>query len=103
MAVFQRNLNPLDTADPVRCLREIEDYLRYMVERVEFSVSRGETVSAHLAEGLDALRDRLEGLEDTDRNTLGTLGLHLNVLETLALRVNALNERLEAVEQAIAQ
>jgi peptidoglycan hydrolase CwlO-like protein len=37
MAVFPESMNKLDLANPEESLRTIENYIRYMSERVEFS------------------------------------------------------------------
>lgn len=62
MAVFPERMKPLDPNNPEESLKTIENYIRYMAERMEFTHSNDNKV---IAKSVPGLEDRLGKLEKT--------------------------------------
>jgi hypothetical protein len=62
MAVFPERMKPLDPNNSQESLKTIENYIRYMTERMEFTHSNDNKV---IAESVPVLEDRLGQLEQT--------------------------------------
>lgn len=66
MAVFDKGLNPIQTED--ESTKQIEEYIRYMTESVEFSMGNtaGRNEFTKLVNRVKALEDRVAALEAKD-------------------------------------
>lgn len=60
MAVFPERMKPLDPNNSQESLKTIENYIRYMTERMEFTHSNDNKV---IVESVPGLEDRLGQLE----------------------------------------
>ena len=60
MAVFPERMKPLDPNNSQESLKTIENYIRYMTERMEFTHSNDNKV---IAKSVPVLEDRLGQLE----------------------------------------
>ena len=118
LSVFPDRMNQIDPEDPEEALRTIDNYIRYMVDQVEFSLTNAfrttsglGTSSAEITLLLATLNKKLEaavstlnavqaavtGLQATAAEQAeeleavqGTLGSHTEALEFLDHRVTAL-------------
>lgn len=115
MNVFPEEMNRIDTSDPAAALRQLENYIRYICERVEFSSnSLVKTVSTSMttAEVVQRLRD-LETQVSSAISTVGGYSARITELETkvrniqdvdfpeLNQRISGLNSTLVAFEERL--
>ena len=70
MAVFPERMRPIDTANVEGSIKTIEEYIRYMVERMEFKnsndnkfLSENEVSASGVIKGLLELSDRVGIME----------------------------------------
>ena len=105
VGVFPQRMDRVDPSDPAGSLRTMEDYIRYMTERVEFAVTNHarnlrkqgvglEEIAAAVAEQGDkvaAMMSQLSGISEQ----LGTVS---SSLASLAETVRVLGLRVEALE-----
>lgn len=70
MAVFPERMKPLDPNNPEESLKIIEDYLRYMTERLEFThsndnkfIAENDVSASGVVKSLLEFADRLGQLE----------------------------------------
>ena len=84
MSVLPESMASLPREDVGKSLKMLEDYVRYMGERMEFSVSG---LNKSSAGELTALRERLAGLEAQTR--------------TLEAQAQALEARIQALEASL--
>ena len=82
MAILDKSMNPISVSDMKGSLTTIENYIRYMGERIEFS---GKTTTA--------LKTALTAAE----NSLETLGKEMQAMEQ---SITALEQRVTALENA---
>lgn len=115
MAVFPENMDKLQTNDVPGSLSIIENYIRYMGERIEFSlrnvtktVSAAGVSSAELYVLITAMGNKLSALQSTvneQAGSLNTLSTKLdemeNELETINGAVSDLNEAVTALEARV--
>lgn len=100
MAVFPENMERLDLNDTRGSLATIQDYIRYMTERIEFSmrnmtktVSEAGVSSAEVYMQLQELAQAMAALASTVNALSGNI-------TSLQGTVSALNERVTALENA---
>ncbi len=97
MAVFPESMDPIEPEDPARSLRTLDEYVRYMTERIEFgmrnmtkSVNAAGISSTEMYILLVAMDNRISALESALNGLRGTVtGLQGTVTE-LGTRVTAL-------------
>lgn len=109
MAVFPENMDKLDVNDPASSLGIIENYIRYMGERVEFSmrnvtrnVTEAGVSSAEMYILMTALSNDLSALKSTVNGQSGTLTSLSNQISGLQSSVTSLDEKLQALEERVA-
>ena len=108
MAVFPESMNRLDTQDTTGSLKTIENYIRYIQERVEFSVrgvnrsiSESGTSSAELRMALETLGNDLSALTSTVNQLAGQVTALGGNYAGLAEGVQALQSSLENQGQQV--
>ncbi len=103
MAVFPESLERLNVDDTPGSLRRIENYIRYMVERMEFSNSNmtrnvnGAGVST--VEVLMALKEVTSALSEVK----STMSKMTGDITALGNRVNDMSDAMEAVQEQITE
>lgn len=109
MAVFPESMDKLDVNNPASSLGIIENYIRYMAERMEFSmrnmtktVGAAGVSSAEMYILLTALSNDLSALKSTVNGQSGTLTSLSNQISILQSSVTALDEKLQALEERVA-
>jgi len=120
MAVFPENMDKLNTDDAQGSFAIIENYIRYMTERMEFAmrnmtrtVTAAGISSAEVYILLTAIRNDLSALKSTVNGITGNVtslsnqvsgmqetvnGIQSNV-SALSASINRLEERVEVLEQ----
>lgn len=100
MAVFPENMERLDLNDTRGSLSTIQDYIRYMGERIEFSmrnmtktVSEAGVSSAEVYILVQAQAQTLAALQSTVNGMAGTI-------TSMQRDISDLNERVTALENA---
>jgi acetylornithine deacetylase/succinyl-diaminopimelate desuccinylase-like protein len=79
-SVFPENMNPIDLDNTKQALSTIESYLRYMRERIEYTITiltklNSGTALADLASSVAKLQAKhASGSTDPDSSTVGTIG-----------------------------
>lgn len=110
MAVFPEQMDKLDLNDPVGSLRRVENYIRYMAERMEFANSRTtrtvteagvSTVGVYqavvnLADTVAVLQASLTAMNGKLTGQIQTID---TALEALKGQAAALEARVAALEQ----
>lgn len=104
MAVFPESMDPIEPEDPARSLRTLDEYVRYMTERIEFGM-RNMTKSVNAAgisstemyillvamdNRISALESALNGLRGTVTGLQGTVTALQGTVTELGARVTAL-------------
>lgn len=100
MAVFPKGMKQLDVSDSEGSLRTLEEYIRYMAERMEFSMANTtRTVSdaGVSSVALYQLMQEMAGSLSALRSTVATLQ---GTVASLQGDVKNMDERLKALEQA---
>ena len=108
MAVFPEQMDRLDVNDPAGSLQRIENYIRYMTERVEFSnrnttrtVTEAGVSTVGLYNAVVTLTDAVAVLQ----SNLSILSGNMNAFSTSMSKLNedvaALNTKVAAIETSI--
>lgn len=107
MAVFPESMNKLDLTNPEECLRTIENYIRYMSERVEFSnrnmsrtVNDAGMTTVEVVEILEELSNLLSVLQSTVNGMQASLNATNNNVNTLSSNVDTLGQTATAAQSA---
>lgn len=102
MAIFDKELNHLDTNDPASSLRTLENYISYMRERLEFNnsnltktLSSTGTSAAEMVLIMAALQNNVQALQSSVTAMQGQIG-------TLETTVAALNNSVQALQTEVA-
>lgn len=112
-AVLPENMDKLDVQDPRGSLATVENYIRYMGERIEFAmrnmtknVSAAGVSSAEVYVLVSAMNNTLSALQSTVNGLSGnvtTLHGQVNSLlestDALTARLSSLEDRVTALEQ----
>lgn len=108
MAVFPETMNKIDPAKPEEALRTIDNYIRYMGERVEFSnqnMSRNMNASgqstAQIVETLNGMSSALSLMQSNISGMLEVLQAQGETISGLAESATALEERMKALEDRV--
>lgn len=106
--VFPENMNKLDVNDTPGSLTKIESYIRYMQERVEFSmrnmtrtVSAAGVSSAELFILLTALQNSLSALTSTVQGIAGDLTAVKSQVTELNTSVDAVKRDLTSLNESV--
>ena len=116
MAVFPESMDKLDANDVRGSFATIENYIRYMTERMEFSmrnmtktVSAAGVSSAEMYILLTALQNDMASLKSTVNGMVGNInslssqvGEMQSTVQTLQNSVSTLDGKITAVESSIA-
>ena len=119
MAVFPESMDPIEPEDTARSLRTLDEYVRYMTERIEFGmrnvtksvnaagisstemyilmVAMDNRISA-LESALNGLRGTVTGLQGTVTSLQGTVTSLQGTVTSLQGAVTGLGERMTALE-----
>lgn len=107
MAVFPESMDKLNTDDARGSLATIENYIRYMTERVEFAmrnvtrnVSDAGVSSAEMYILLTAIQNDLSALKSTVNGLSGNVTSISNQVSSVQETMTELEERVAALEQA---
>ena len=108
MAVFPENMDKLDANDPHSSFGIIENYIRYMGERIEFSmrnmtktVSAAGVSSAEMYILLTALQNDFSALKSTINGLSGNITSLGGQVSSLQSSLTALEGKVAAVEGGI--
>lgn len=106
--VFTENMNRLDTDDVAGSLKTIENYIRYMQERIEFSnrnvtrgVSEAGVSSAELYLTVGELGNQLSTLQSTVNLLAGTVNSVSGRVVTLQSQVAALSGNVSGLAETV--
>lgn len=109
MAVLPENMDKLDLEDPSGSLSIVENYIRYMGERIEFamrnvtkSVSQAGISSAEMYVLLTAMSSALSALESKVGGMAGDLTGLTKRVGDLNTEVSSWKKNLESLEQRVA-
>lgn len=107
MAVLPEEMDRLDTEDTTGSFRKIEEYIHYMVERIEFGMrNMTKTVTASGVSTTEvyillvAMDNRLSALESTVNSLRASINSQAGTMEGLADALNLLTDRVTALENA---
>lgn len=64
MAVFPERMRPIDPKDVESSLKTIEEYIRYMTERMEFAHSNDSRFLSEVEQNMEILNKRVAKLEN---------------------------------------
>lgn len=112
MAVFPESMDKLDAEDTRGSFATIENYIRYMAERIEFSMrNMTKTVSAAgvssaemyilltaLQNEMSALRSTVNGMSGNLTSLSGQVGEMQSAIQALQSSVTELEQRVAALE-----
>ncbi len=105
MAVLPENMDKLDVEDAPSSLAVIENYIRYMGERIEFAmrnvtknVSAAGVSSAEIYVLVTAMNNSLSALESTVNSMNGTMNSLQGKIDTINGQITALDARVSALE-----
>lgn len=108
MAVLPENMDKLNLDDVPSSLSVIENYIRYMGERIEFSmrnvtknVSAAGVSSAEIYVLVTAMSNRLSALESTVNGMNGAVTSLQSKVDTLQNTVKAIQETLAALDSRV--
>lgn len=100
MAVFPQNMKLIDPEDTEGSIRELDRYIRYMTEQVEFAMQNTtRTVSAAGVSNV-TLYQLLQELANSVSAMQGTVNSISGTVKTLQSKVDSLEKQIEAPEQA---
>lgn len=123
MAVFPENMDRLDLNDTRKSLSTIQDYIRYITERMEFAMrNMTKTVSAAgvssaevylqvqeqaqalaaLASTFNTLFGNVNALSGTVTSLQGSVGAHDTAIATLQKAVSTLQETVTTMQNTVA-
>jgi len=110
VAVFPEQMDKLDLEDSVGSLQRIENYIRYMTERMEFASSRTTQTVTEAGVSTVGLYQAVMTLADTVAALQANLGLISGRLteiggqiQTVNTSLGSLTEQVTALEQQAAQ
>ena len=90
MNVFPEDMNRVDTTDAVAAIRQLENYIRYIRERVEFSAnSLVKTVSSNMTTA--EVVQRLTDMEQRVASALSTIATYSGSISILQTDVRTIN------------
>lgn len=112
-AVLPESMDKLDVQDPSSSLSIVENYIRYMGERIEFAMrNMTKTVSAAgvssaeiyvlvtaMSNSLSALQSTVNGLSGNVTSLQGQVNSLLDSADALSTRLDSLEARVTALEQ----
>lgn len=112
MAVLPESMNKIDVKDTEKSLSTLENYIRYMGERIEFAmrnvtrnVSDAGVSSAEMyvllvavQNSVSTLSSELNTLKSTVNTMQGTVNTMQGTLNTATENITALDERVTALE-----
>ena len=105
MAVFPEQMDRLNLDDPTRSLQQIENYIRYMVERMEFSTSNTSrifaesgTTNASVIKALLTVADRVSLVEANITQVVNTNTSLANLVSKMQTEIENLNARVGQLE-----
>lgn len=112
-AVLPESMDKLDVQDPSGSLSIVENYIRYMGERIEFAmrnmtknVSAAGVSSAEIyvlvtamSNSLSALQSTVNGLSGNVTTLQGQVNSLLGSVDALSTRLDSLEARVTALEQ----
>lgn len=106
MAVFPESMDPIEPEDPARSLRTLDEYVRYMTERIEFgmrnmtkNVAAAGMSSTEMYILLVAMDNRISALESTLNGVRGSVTALQGTVTGLQGTVTALADRVTALEE----
>ena len=101
MAIFPEQMDRLNLEDPTGCLQQIENYIRYMAERMEFYSSNTSkifaesgTTNASVIKALLTVSDRVSLIE-------ANITQVVNTTTSLANSVSKMQESVTAIQAEI--
>lgn len=108
MAVFPEDMNKTDPQDPETSIRTMDEYIRYMVQRLEFNNSQ--VVKSVTASGisstevyilLQAINNDLSALKSTVNGQTARLNSIDHSIETINGSINTINGTLTTLDQRV--
>lgn len=100
MAVFPESMNRLDPQNPSEALTILENYIRYMQERIEFANTQTLRTVTDAGVSSAGLYVELKALENTVSALSSTLTAALTTIANHGQRLTTLESGLEAEETA---
>lgn len=100
MAVFPENMSRVDPNDPQKAIAIIENYIRYMQERIEFSNSQTTRTVTEAGVSSAGLYLDVQTLANTVQALSSSLTAALTTLAGHGQRISALEDGLEAEQTA---
>lgn len=104
-AVFPESMDKLNYDDPQSCIHTIEEYIRYMQERMEFSnsnmtrnVSKAGVSSVEVYLMLTALQQTVAALDSAVQSVSGDVSSIKGDISTIKSDISDLKERVTALE-----
>lgn len=108
MAVFPESMERLDPEDPAGSIKTLDEYIRYMGERIEFgmrnmtkSVNAAGISSTELYILLVAMDNRLSALESTANGLKGTVTSLQSSVTSLQSSVTSLQENMTSLQSSV--
>lgn len=108
MAVFPESMERLDPEDPAGSIKTLDEYIRYMGERIEFgmrnmtkSVNAAGISSTELYILLVAMDNRLSALESTANGLKGTVTSLQNSVTSLQENMTSLQSSVSTLEDSL--
>ena len=109
MAVLPESMDRLNVEDPKASLSIIENYIRYMGERIEFSmrnvtksVSAAGVSSAEIYVLVSAMNNTLSALQSTVNGMSGNITSLATTQATMQSQIAAMQEQLDDLEARVA-
>lgn len=109
MAVFPESMDKLNVEDPGGSLSIVENYIRYMGERIEFSmrnmtktVSAAGVSSAEMYILVTAMDNTLSALQSTVNGLSGNVTALQGQVTSLLASADAANTRLDTIDSQLA-
>ena len=96
--VFPQRMDPLDVDNPYRAMAQVEDYIRYMTERVEFAVTNHARNLRKQGVGLEEIAAAVVEQGDKVANLSAQMAVVGAAVNTLADAVEDLDLRVRALE-----
>lgn len=96
MAVFPESMNRVDVNDPQKAIAIIENYIRYMQERIEFSNSQTTRTVTEAGISSTGLYLEVQALENTVQALSSSLTAALTTLASHGQRIAALERDMES-------
>lgn len=109
MAVLPESMDRLDVQDTEGSLSKVQEYIRYMGERIEFSfrnmtktVSAAGVSSAELYILIQAQAQTLAALQSAVNSMAGNITTLQSSVAALQTAVSGINARLDSIDESIA-